>query len=64
MSGGKNGVTLFYRILPATTSGLTSKTAVNWHLKVKDIEHDAGKTYSTYQKIMYHSQHTKNKLNS
>ena len=37
MSGGKNGVTLFYRILPATASGLASKTAVNWHLKVKDI---------------------------
>ena len=34
MSGGKDGQTLFHRILPATARGLTSKTAVNWHLKV------------------------------
>ena len=38
MSGGKDGQTLFYRILPTTASSLTSKTTVNWHLKVKDIE--------------------------
>ena len=38
LSGGKGAQTLFHRILPATASGLTSKTAVNWHLKVKDIE--------------------------
>ena len=37
MSEGKDGQTLFYRILPATAMGLTSKTAVNWHLKVVDI---------------------------
>ena len=36
MSGGKDGQTLFHRILPATTRGLTSTTAVDWHLKVKD----------------------------
>ena len=44
MSGGKDGQTLFHRILPAIASGLTSKTAVNWHLKVKDIEHNVGLT--------------------
>ena len=37
MSGGKDGQTLFHRILPATAMGLTSKTAVKWHLKVKDV---------------------------
>ena len=40
MSGGKDGRTLFHRILPV----LTSKTAVNWHLKVKDIECNVGLT--------------------
>ena len=44
MSGGKDGKTLFIRILPATTRGLTSKTAVNWHLEVKDIEYNVGLT--------------------
>ena len=28
--------------LLATASGLTSTTAVDWHLKVKDIEYDPG----------------------
>ena len=32
------------RILPATTVGSTSKTAVNWHIKVKDIEYNVGLT--------------------
>ena len=44
MSGGKDGQTLFHRILPVTTMGLASKTAVNWHLKVKDIEYNVGLT--------------------
>ena len=44
MSGGKDGQTLFHRILPATALGLTSKTAVNWHLKVKDTEYNVGLT--------------------
>ena len=36
MSGGKDGQTLFHGICPATTRGLTSTTAVDWHyLKVK-----------------------------
>ena len=42
MSGGKDRQTLFHRIIPATPMGLTSKTAVNWHLKVKDIEYNVG----------------------
>ena len=45
MSGGKDGQTLFHRILPATARGLTSKTAVNWHLKVKDINVVLTKNY-------------------
>ena len=47
MSGGKDGQSLFHRILPVTARNLASKTAVNWHLKVKDIEHnvDLIKTY-------------------
>ena len=46
MPGDKDGQTLFYRILPATAMGLTSKTAVNWHLKVKNIEYNVGLTKS------------------
>ena len=46
MSGGKDGQTVFHRILPATAMGLTNKTAVNWHLKVKDIEYNVGLTKS------------------
>ena len=44
MSGGKDAQTLFHGILPATTRGLASKTAVNWHLEVKDIEYNVGLT--------------------
>ena len=40
----KDGETLFHRIFPATARGLASKTAINWHLKVKDIEHNVGLT--------------------
>ena len=36
--------TLHYRTVPATARGPTSKTAVDWHLKVKDIEYDVGLT--------------------
>ena len=35
MSGGKDSKTIFHRILPASARGLTSTTAVDWHLKVK-----------------------------
>ena len=44
MSGGKDGQTLFHGILPGTAMGLASKTAVNWHLKVKDIYYNVGLT--------------------
>ena len=44
MSGSKDGQTLFHGILPATARGLASKTAVNWLLKVKDIEYNVGLT--------------------
>ena len=36
--------TLFHRILLATAGGLASKTAVDGHLKVKDIEYEVGLT--------------------
>ena len=42
MSGGKDGQTLFHRILPATARSLANKTAVNRYLKAKDIEYSVG----------------------
>ena len=36
--------TLFYRTIPANAGGPTSTTAVEQHLKVKDIEYDIGIT--------------------
>ena len=45
MLGEKDGKTLFHRILLATDGyWLTSTTAVDWHLKVQDIEYDVGLT--------------------
>ena len=44
MAGQKERQTLFQRILPATAGGLTGTSAVDWHLKVKDIEYDVGLT--------------------
>ena len=44
MSGGKDRQTLFHKTLPAAAIGLTGKNAVNWHLKVKDIEYNVGLT--------------------
>ena len=38
--GWKDGQTIFYRTLPAAAHGPTSTTAIHWHLKDKDIEHD------------------------
>ena len=43
-TGGKDRQTLFHRVLLATTRSLTSTIAVNWHLKVKNIEYDIGLT--------------------
>ena len=42
MSGGKDRQTLFHRILPATARGLTSTTAVDWHLKAKNKKCNVG----------------------
>ena len=33
---------LFHRIIPAITRGLTSTTAADWHLKVKNKKCDVG----------------------
>ena len=42
MPGRKDRQTPFHRILPATARGLTSTTAVDWHLKVKNKKCDVG----------------------
>ena len=42
MLGGKDGQTLFHRIFPATTRGLTNTTAVDWHLKAKNKKCNVG----------------------
>ena len=52
----KDGQILFHRIYLATAKGLTSTAAVEWHLKVKDIEQNVGLT----KKLLYHSQYAKN----
>ena len=44
MSGSKDKQTLFQGMLTATARGLASKTAINWHLKVKNIEYNVGLT--------------------
>ena len=60
MGGGKDGQTLFHRILPAIARSLTSTNAVDWHLKVKDIEYDVDVT----KNLLHHNQHAKNQPNS
>ena len=44
MPGRIDGRTLFHRIFLATARGLTSTTAVDWYLEVKDIEYDVDLT--------------------
>ena len=44
MAGWKDGQTLFHGTFLATARGLTSTTAIAWHLKVKDIEYEVGST--------------------
>ena len=44
MSESKDGQILFHGILLATARGLGSKTAINWHLKVKNIEYNVALT--------------------
>ena len=58
MVGRKDGKILFHRIYLATANGLTSTTAVEWHLKVNDIEPNVGLT----KKLLYHNQHAKNQF--
>ena len=60
MSGGKDGRTLFHRILPTTARVLTSATAVDWHLKVKNKKCNVG----LIKQLLHHSQHAKNQLNT
>ena len=47
MSGSKDRQILFHGILLATARGLASKTAINWHLKVKNTEYNVALT-NTY----------------
>ena len=42
MSDGKDGQTLFQRILPATAWVLTSTTELDWHLKVQNKKCNVG----------------------
>ena len=42
MSEGKDGQTLFHRILPATARGLTSTTAGDWHLNANNKKCNVG----------------------
>ena len=42
MVGSKDGQTLFDGILQATARSLAIKTAINGHLKVKNIEYNVG----------------------
>ena len=48
MTVWKDGETLLHRTLPATAMSLTISTAVDWHLKVKDIDYDVGLTKNYY----------------
>ena len=43
-AGWKDEQTLFHETIPATARSPMSATAVDWHLKVKDIEYDVGLT--------------------
>ena len=63
MSGGKDGETLFHGILPATARGLASETAVNWHLKVKDIGYNVGLTKNYCITVSMQKISSKHKLN-
>ena len=44
MSGSKDEQILFHGIRLATARSLASKAAINWHLKVKNIEYNVGLT--------------------
>ena len=59
-TGWKHGKTIFHRTLLTTAGGPTSKTAVDWHLKVKRYKVGC----RSNQNLLHHSQHTQNQLNS
>ena len=42
MSGGKDGQTLFLKILSTTARGLTSATPLDWYLKAKNKKCNVG----------------------
>ena len=57
MAGGKDGQTLFHRILLATAGGLTNTIKINCHLKVKDRV----QSWSSQRLLRYNQlQHAKN----
>ena len=62
MPGSKDGQTLFHGILPATARGLAKKTAINWHLKVKNIEYNVGLTNNQYITVSMQKASSINKL--
>ena len=39
-----DGQTLFHRTISTSSEDPTQTTAVDWHLKVKDIQYDVGQT--------------------
>ena len=55
----REGWTLFHRILPTTARGLTSTTAVDWDLKVKNKKVQCWSD----KKLLHHSHHAKKQLN-
>ena len=42
MSGGKDGQTLFLKILSTTAKGLTSTTPLDWYLEAKNKKCNVG----------------------
>ena len=44
LAGLKYGQTLLHRNFPANTTAPTSTIAVDWHLKVRDIDYNVGLT--------------------
>ena len=53
---------LFHGILPATSRGLASKTAIYWHLKVKDMEYNIGLTKNYCIAVSMHKTSSIHKL--
>ena len=53
---------ILYGTLTATARGLASKTAINWHLKVKNIEYNVGLTNNYYITVSMQKVSSINKL--